>query len=602
MKLLIRLRWKELIKTILIGNPNVGKSSIFNYLTKSCVHTGNWTGKTVSLKKKKYKYKNQEIELIDLPGTYSITSNKAEEKVVFEYLNNNDYNKVLVICDATNMERSIKILLEILKINKNVIAVINLIDEAKKENILIDIDKLKNILDIDIITTSINDSNSLNELQELIINETKISTYNNNLNRIELIKEAIRITKDVVTKEDNNKYLKLDRILTNKFTGIPLMILLLFLILWLTISISNYPSTFLFNLFKIIELKLVNVLSYFNLSDYLFNLIINGIYKTTTWVISVMLPPMIIFFPLFSFLEEFGILPRIAFNMDYPFSKCNTCGKQCLTMLMGFGCNAVGVSNTKIISNKKERLIAILTNSFIPCNGRFPTLIVIISCFLISNKILSSLILTIFILLSILITLLVSKLLSKLMFKEHNSTFILELPHYRNPKIIKIIKNSLFDRTLKILIKTLMVTIPSGIIIYLLSNTYIDNQSIIYFISNKFNGIAKFMGLDGFILVSFILGIPANEIVLPILLMLYLNTGVLVEYNPVYLKEVLINNNWNIVTAINFLVLSIFHFPCLTTLMTIRKETNKIFYCILSIIIPLFIGVFLTIFINFLIV
>jgi len=373
-------------------------------------------------------------------------------------------------------------------------------------------------------------------------------------------------------------------------------------IFWLTITGANYPSDLLFKLFSNLEDNIYSFFNYINIPVWLNNLIVNGILKTLGWVVSVMLPPMAIFFPLFTLLEDLGILPRVAFNLDKGFQKCNSCGKQALCMMMGFGCNAAGVVGTRIIDSKRERLIAILTNSLIPCNGRFPSLIVIISMFLVSNNssFLNVFFLTIIILVSIGITFFISWLLSKTILKGYPSSFTLELPPYRKPQIIKVIVRSVFDKTLHILGRSVVVTIPVGIIIYMLANINIGDISILSYINNIFDPIGKFIGLDGVIVVAFILGFPANEIVLPIILMSYLNLGILTDYTSINeFKKILVHNHWTILTAINMLIMILFHFPCATTCLTIRKETNSNKWMIISMILPLLIGIILCMIMTF---
>ena len=336
------------------------------------------------------------------------------------------------------------------------------------------------------------------------------------------------------------------------------------------------------------------------------NFFLNGIYKVVAWVISVMLPPMAIFFPLFTLLEDLGYLPRIAFNLDKVFKKCGAHGKQSLTMCMGYGCNACGVIGCRIIKSKKEKLIAILTNVFAPCNGRFPTLIAIISIFLITtsnnkftSSIISALILLGFILFSILITLLISKILSKTILKGTSSTFTLELPPYRKPKILSTITRSILDRTIFVLGRAIYITIPAGIIIWLLTNITINNNNILSYIISFLEPVGNLIGLDGSIIVAFLLGLPANEIVMPILLMTYSNLGTITDYNSLFeLKNILINQGWTIITAISFLIFTICHFPCGTTIMTIKKETGSIKWTLLAIIIPTLTGFVLCLLIS----
>lgn len=605
-------------KIALTGIPNVGKSTIFNTLTKSNQHTGNWSGKTVDNTYKSYKYNNNIYEVYDLPGTYSLSTNSKEEEIAKEFIVSNNVDITIVICNAVSLKRSLNLVLQILDITSNVIVVVNLIDEANKKGINIDINKLSNILKVPVISTSATYNKGIEELKKLI---EQYITNNNSTNKpyikdisnevlytTNLINRCHTIYNKVVIINSNNKYIKkerkIDKILTNKLTGIPIMLLMLFIIFWLTIVGSNYPSELLSNFLFSLEEPLYNILNFLPTS--INNLLVYGLYKTCSWVISVMLPPMMIFFPLFTILEDVGILPRIAFNMDSGFAKCNSCGKQCLTMCMGIGCNAVGVTGTRIIDSKRERILAILTNSFMPCNGRYPTMIAIISMFFIgsSRGILSSIIcasiLVLLILLGIVMTLLTNKLLSYTILKGDNTPFILELSDYRKIRIGKVIVRSILDRTLYVLGRAILVAAPAGILIYLITNITIKDITTLTYLSNLLEPLGELLSLDGVILLSFILGIPANEIVMPIMLMTYLGTDTLTNYESLSsLKTILIDNGWTISTAISFLIFTLFHFPCATTILTIKKETNSWYYTILSIIIPLLIGIILCMIVNF---
>ena len=382
------------------------------------------------------------------------------------------------------------------------------------------------------------------------------------------------------------------------------MLLMVIIILYISIVGANYPSMILFKFFSWLKPIINNFLINIHIPMVVIDLLINGVYQVLAWVIAVMLPPMAIFFPLFTLLEDFGILPRIAFNLDGYFEKSNACGKQALTMCMGFGCNAVGVTNARIIDSKRERLISILTNSFIPCNGRFPSLISIISMFfVIESKLFSSLfsvaILTLLILLSIFITLIISKILSMTILKGLPSFFTIELPPYRKPNIIKVIIRSIFDRTLFVLARAIVIAIPAGVIIWLCANININGIAIINILSNFLNPFALMIGLDGIILLAFILGFPANEIVVPIMMMGYLSNSHLVDINGLdTMKSILISNGWTIKTALCALVFILFHFPCSTTILTIKKETKSIKWALISFILPLLIGIILCLIIN----
>jgi len=588
-------------KVLFAGNPNVGKSTIFNILTGSNQHTGNWSGKTVEESSGFYKYKDEYYELYDLPGTYSLITTSKEEEIATNFIKDDKVDVTVVICNAVLLERSLNLAIQILNITPNVILVVNLMDEASKKGITINLEELSNLLNIPVVGCSAINKEGIEKLKEEIKKHTKKPiTKNKELNPIESIKKCHKIAQQVITKQDN-KYIKrerkLDRILTNKITGIPIMLLLLFIIFWLTIVGSNYPSQLLSNFLFSLEEPLYNLLSFLPTS--INNLLIYGVYKTTSWVVSVMLPPMLIFFPLFTILEDIGLLPRIAFNLDPVFQKCNSCGKQALTMCMGIGCNAVGVTGCRIIESKKQRLIAIITNSFIPCNGRYPTMIAVITMFFINSKglvssFLCALILVSLILLSIIITFITNKVLSKLMDKEDNTSFVLELSDYRKVKIGDLIVRSIFDRTLFVLGRALVVAAPAGLLIYLITNIKIGDISILNYLSNLLEPLGNIMGLDGVILLAFLLGFPANEIVMPIMLMTYLGTNTLTDYESINsLKTILIDNGWTITTSISFLIFTLFHFPCSTTLLTIKKETNSWFITFLSFIIPLVIGIIL---------
>lgn len=391
---------------------------------------------------------------------------------------------------------------------------------------------------------------------------------------------------------------KIDKILTSKVFGFPIMILFLGLIFWITIIGANYPSQFLFSAFAYIQEKLFIIADFLHAPYWLSNMLILGVYQTLTWIIAVMLPPMAIFFPLFTFLEDLGYLPRIAFNMDGFFKKCCCTGKQMITMCMGFGCNAAGVVGCRIINSPRERLIAILTNSFVPCNGRFPFLISVATIFIAGTmqgfgaSLISTIAVIFVILLGIFLTLLVSKILSKTILKGMPSSFILELPPYRKPQIGRIIVSSIFDRTLFVLGRAIAVAAPAGLIIWLFATISVGGSSLLSIIANFLNPFARLMGLDGYILTAFIFGIPANEIVLPIILMCYLGKNSLVNLDDTFaIGQILVQNGWTMLTAINVMIFTCLHFPCTTTLLTIKKETGSLKWTVISFLIPTVCGI-----------
>ena len=335
------------------------------------------------------------------------------------------------------------------------------------------------------------------------------------------------------------------------------------------------------------------------ISNILVDILVHGVLKITFWVVAVMLPPMAIFFPLFAIMEDFGILPRLAFNLDPLFEKSGANGKQALTTCMGFGCNAVGVTSARIIDSKEQRLMAIVTNTLTPCNGRFPFLIALITMFMGKNSVQATLILLSMLVFSYLITLVCNKLLSKTILKNKSSAIVMELPSYRKPQFLNTLKITIKNKVFLVLLRAVIVAAPMGLVIWILSNTYIDNTNLLSYASNFLNPFAKLIGMDGTILLAFILGFPANEIVMPIALMIYFNNTTMTDYSSlVQLKQILIDNSWTIKTAICTCVFSMLHFPCSTTLLTIYKETRSKKWTFLSFAVPLLLGICVCFIIN----
>lgn len=593
----------------LIGNPNVGKSSVFNNLTGLHQHTGNWPGKTIESSFGTYEYSNKKFLIVDLPGTYSLKAYSKEEDVTTNFIEKSQFDVMVVVVDATALERNLNLALQVLQITKNVVVCVNLLDEAKKKNIKINLKLLSDKLGVPVVGTIATKKKTLEELKEKIIH---VATNKNNElveygSDEKIVKTAEIIASEVIDKSEinNDRDRKIDKILTSKCFGIPIMLVMLGFIFWLTIIGANYPSKFLSWMFGLGQEKLESLFIMWRFPQIVSSLLINGVYQTVTWIISVMLPPMAIFFPLFTLLEDLGVLPRIAFNLDNFFKKAGTCGKQALTMCMGFGCNAAGVIGCRIMRSTRERLIAIVTNCFVPCNGRFPLLITIAAIFFVGqfNGIVGSLVSTCVvltvILLGIVLSLFISKILSVTLLKGESSGFILELPPYRKPQIGSILVRSVLDRTLFVLGRAISSAIPAGIVIWIMANIQIDGTSMISYIAYFFDPIAKIMGLDGYILTAFIFGIPANEIVLPILLMMYMKSGCLIDISDSFrIGEILIENGWTMLTAINVMIFTILHFPCMTTLLTIKKETNSSKWVWISFLIPTACGIIVCILTN----
>jgi len=665
----------------LAGNPNVGKSTVFNALTGMKQHTGNWAGKTVTSAVGRCEWGGEKYLLADIPGTYSLAANSAEEEAARDFLCFENPDAVIVVCDAACLERNLNLVLQILEITSKVVVCINMMDEAEKNNISVDIKGLSEILGVSVVGITARDNKGLDllmqalsdtlksdnqsalqvEYEEIIEQEIEkvkseaLKYTDNNIslrwlslklieadeklcNKIcvyldcditmqmfgmlnktsetlakenlggekfsdsivsSIVKKAEEISGETVKQEKklSERDRKIDAVLTSKVWGIPVMVGVLGIVFWLTAVGANYPSELLSRFLFYIGDKLYDFLEYIDCHKIIRDMAVNGIYKTLAWVVSVMLPPMAIFFPLFTLLEDFGYLPRVAYNLDRFFRRSGSCGKQALTMAMGLGCNAAGVTGCRIIESPRERLIAILTNNFMPCNGRFPTLITIISMFFTVSFTgvlqfgVSAVILLGFILLAVLVTLLVSWILSKTVLEGMPSAFVLELPPYRRPQIGKVIVRSVFDRTIFVLGRACAVAAPAGLFIWLLANINIGDSSILIHISEFLNPVGNIFGLDGVILLGFILGFPANEIVLPIILMCYMSSGMLVDISDsVTLKNILVSNGWDTVTAVSMLIFTIFHFPCSTTCLTIKKETGSIKYTLAAIAVPTIVG------------
>ncbi len=674
---------EKIINVALAGNPNVGKSTVFNELTGLKQHTGNWTGKTVDLASGIVKKGDIAYRFIDIPGTYSLKPHSKEEEVASEFLCFQRVDEAIVVCDATSLERNLYLALQILETGIKTTLCINLLDEARKKGVMLNLPLLSRELGVNVVGTAARDGEGIDKLinslsdktyltplkikydasieqaveyitpeikklkldkvnekwlalrllekeasviryleKQYSVNQLKglyeavekaVNFYNSNSQKEVEISEAISANlfkiaeavakKAIVRKQNAEAIYKHDKIFTKRVSSYLVLMLILFVIFYITIIGANYPSQWLSAFFSLAESKLLAFFTNLGAPVFLKEMLINGGFRVLGWVVSVMLPPMAIFFPCFTFLEDLGLLPRIAYVLDNGFNKAGTCGKQALTTCMGYGCNCVGISGARIIDSKRERLIAILTNTLTPCNGRFPAIIKLISIFFVAfgeKSLLSALILAIIIVISLAVTLLLSNLLSKTLLKGEASHYILELPPYRKPQPSKILFESVVNRTLFVLGRAVSVAFPAGIVIWILANVSFGKEvNLLAVFCNLFEPLGKVMGMDGETLSAFFLGIPANEIVLPIALMSYLGAGELtgIESTKV-IAEILYSNGWNYLTAVCYIIFSIVHFPCATALITVYKETKSIKWTVLSFLIPTALGVVLCCAVN----
>lgn len=647
------------------GNPNVGKSTIFNALTGMRQHTGNWPGKTVATAQGYCQTDKSGYVLVDIPGTYSLLAHSAEEEAARGFLCFGGIDAAVVVCDATCLQRSLNLALQVMELCPRTLVCVNLCDEAKRRGITLDLKQLEENLGVPVVGTSAHNKRTLKALtaalDRLCCGETEVAPRR--LRYIRPVEEAIDEAEPLLRERfgdrinprwlalriiegdrslaaDAGEYLgtdlaadeevvaavergrqrlaaaeitldilrdrivscitlnseeaadgaveecsgcrladrRADKLLTGKALGFPLMILLLLVVFWLTISGANYPSQLLSAGLTWVGDRLSELMS--GAPDWLRGILVDGAYRTLSWVVAVMLPPMAIFFPLFTLLEDSGYLPRIAYNLDKPFQKCHACGKQALTMAMGFGCNAAGIVGCRIIDSRRERLIAMLTNAFVPCNGKFPFMLTLVSIFFVgavgcfAGSALSAVIVTALIILGVLMTFAASRFLSATILRGEPSSFTLELPPYRKPQFGRVIVRSMLDRTLFVLGRAAAVAAPAGALIWILANVTIDGASILSICTGALDPFSRLLGMDGVILMAFILGLPANEIVIPIIIMTYMAQGSLVELDLPELAHLLADNGWTWRTAICTILFSLMHWPCSTSLLTVRKEAG----------------------------
>lgn len=649
----------------LAGNPNTGKSTLFNALTGLKQHTGNWSGKTVGRAEGRFWLGEKEAVLVDLPGIYSLFSAGAEEACARDFLAFGDADAVAVVVDASALERHLPLALQVMELMPRCVLCLNLADEAEKKEISIDDKKLSALTGVPVVKTAARTGRGLSDLtaalekvmeQEPHVRHTpfhkalpedfiKLLAEGENLlpeskNRPLLLDFLWQKEEDVLSEEVGeelrqwrtkcNGYFageeealavyrkerslcfqkraetltaavckknegkgdttaQMDKLFLRKRTGVPLMLLLLALVFWITAVGANVPSQMLMSVFTKLGATCRSALE--SSPVWLESLLMDGVFLTVSWVVSVMLPPMAIFFPMFTLLEDCGLLPRIAFQLDGLFRRAGAHGKQALTLCMGFGCNAAGVTACRIIDSPRERLIAILTNNFVPCNGRFPTILLLIAVFLsVGKPWMSGFALFVVIGLSVGMTLLVSFFLSRTVLKGMPSAFVLELPPFRRPQIGQVLVRSLLDRTIFVLGRAITAAAPAGAVIWLLQRIQIGEGTLLTQIALFLEPLGGIMGLSGPILLAFLLGLPANEIVLPILLMFYSQSGMLVEGGS-QTGAMLAANGWTWTTAVCTILFSLNHFPCATTLLTIRKETGSRKWTAISFLLPTIIGI-----------